>query len=303
MTVAIIGAGPAGLSAAVYAASEGLSVTVYEQSLTANGQAMQVGGQAATSSRIENFLGFPNGLSGADLATRAHQQATRLGAVFMNYGIQGVASDGDRRILLLEGGTYQVVDTVIIAVGVHYKRLGVLQDATNVHYGAATHLASKYAGMDVVVVGGANSAGQAALHLARYVNTVTMLVRGDGIERTMSDYLVKRIHDHPDIHVRTNTEIMGAGVSGDEVDNLTTTTGHVPSDALFVFIGATPLTTYFSVDKDERGFITTDHTFETSTPGVFAVGDVRAGSTKRVATAIGEGAQVVSQVHAYLDTL
>lgn len=309
MSVAIIGAGPAGLSAAVYAASEGLPVTVYEGATTpiyaAGGGTMQVGGQAATSSRIENFLGFPQGLSGADLATRAHQQAMRLGATFTNRDVVGIALNGERRILLLTDGTYDAADVVILAVGVQYRHLDAfMPDADNIHYGAATHLAPDYTGKDVVIVGGANSAGQAALHLSRYANTVTMLVRGDGIERTMSDYLVKRIHDNPDIHVRINTEITAAGVDGHGlVDNLTTTTGHVPTDGVFVFIGATPRSDAFAVDKDERGFITTDHMLQTSIPGIFAVGDVRAGSTKRVATAIGEGAQVISHVHTYLDTV
>lgn len=302
--VTIVGAGPAGLSAAVYAAGEGLDVTVYEHAVVPGGQDMQIGGQAATSSRIENFLGFPNGLSGADLAKRSYAQATRLGAQFIEGEIINILNNGERRILLHFDRTYHAADVVIIAVGVRYKRLEILDGAHNVHYGAATHLAPHYRGQDLVVVGGANSAGQAALHLARYARTVTMLVRGDGIERTMSNYLVQRIHAHPDIHVRTNTEITRMDVDHHEkVENLDTTTGHVPADAVFVFIGAVPRTEFFSLDKDRRGFIVTNGEFATSIPGVYAVGDVRAGSTKRVATAVGEGAQVISEIHTYLSTL
>ena len=332
--VAIIGAGPAGLAAAVYAASEGLSVVVIEAEV--------FGGQAGTTSLIRNYLGFPNGLSGADLAQRAYEQARSFGAQFLiaRKAID-LRTDGDERILTLEESS--AVDShrpvplvpvkvevrsraVVLATGVSYRRIGIESvDAfvgRGVFYGAATTEAPVMRGEEVFVVGGANSAGQAALHISRFAAKVTILVRGSSLAQGMSDYLVREIEASPNIAVRLNHEI--AGARGDQRlrslilrDRLLGSTEEVPAMAAFILIGATPRTAWLpsELERDDRGFILTgsrlssssadgkEFAFGTSLPGVFAVGDVRAGAAQRVASAVGEGSVAIRDVHEYLGRL
>ena len=330
----MIGAGPAGLAAAVYAASEGLPVVVIEAEV--------FGGQAGTTSLIRNYLGFPNGLSGADLAQRAYEQARSFGAQFLiaRKAID-LRVDGDVRILTLEEASG--VDShrplprvpvktevrsraVVLATGVSYRRIGIESvDAfvgRGVFYGAATTEAPAMRGEEVFVVGGANSAGQAALHISRFAAKVTILVRGSSLAQGMSDYLVREIEASPNIAVRLNHEV--AGARGDQRlrslilrDRLLGSTEEVPAMAVFILIGAAPRTDWLppELERDDRGFILTgsrlsssspdgkQFAFGTSLPGVFAVGDVRAGAAQRVASAVGEGSVAIRDVHEYLDAI
>lgn len=317
----IIGAGPAGLAAAVYGASEGLSTILVEREAA--------GGQAGMSSRIENYLGFPAGLSGSDLSRRAMTQARRFGAEFLLTHEVCALTDHDGVIgVTMSDGTEIRAHSVIIASGVSYRRLSVpgITELTGrgVYYGAATSETSSVRGEDIYIVGGANSAGQAAIHFATVARNVTLLVRGAGLSAGMSHYLTERIEQTPNIHVQANSEV--AEVIGDghlqSIVLKNTANGNldtVPAAALFVFIGAQPRTDWLdgSVERDEKGFILTGpdvtptarrksrrfdrdpYLLETSIPGVFAAGDVRRGSGKRVATAVGEGATAVISVWQY----
>ena len=321
--LAVIGAGPAGLAAAVYAASEGLATVVLEPEA--------IGGQAGTSSRIRNYLGFPTGVSGGDLALRAFTQAWNFGAEYV-YGnaATGLRTDGPDRVITLADGTEVRSRAVIIATGVSYRRLGIpALDAltgAGVFYGAATTEAAAMKGEEVFVVGGANSAGQAAVHLARYAARVTLLVRGPSLTESMSEYLIKEITGTPNITVRPNTAVTGGGGTGrleslTLQDRLSGTIETVPAEAVFVLIGAEPRTQWLpdAVVRDRWGFLVTGTDLladghppagwslsrspmflETSLPGVFAVGDVRRGSVKRVASAVGEGSIAIRLVHDYL---
>jgi thioredoxin reductase (NADPH) len=319
----IVGAGPAGLSAAVYGASEGLRTLVVEREA--------IGGQAGTSSLIRNYLGFPQGISGAELTNRAFDQAWLFGAQTC---IMREATDlrvnGLDRLLTLSDGREIVSRAVVLAMGASYQRLGILSlealVGAGVFYGSAVTEAQGMSGQQVFVAGGGNSAGQAALHLARYAERVTMLVRGDALAASMSDYLVKQIAAKNNIAVRTHTTIVGG--RGEQrleglviQDSSTGETLSVPADALFVLIGAQPHTDWLpaSIRRDQQGFILTGqdlrdggdqsegappqrspYLLETSMPGVFAVADVRHGSVKRVASAVGEGGIAVQLVHQYL---
>jgi thioredoxin reductase (NADPH) len=322
----VIGGGPAGLGAAVYGASEGLRTVLVERTST--------GGQAGQSSRIENYLGFPDGVSGAQLTDRARRQATKFGAeVLTARDVVGLEACGSARRVTFADGTFIDAHTVILATGVSYRRLDVpgLSELTGrgVYYGSALTEASACAGQDVYVVGGANSAGQAALYLSRYARSVTLLVRGPSLERSMSHYLIERITDHPSISVRTCTEIIGAA-GQDHLERLTLrdtargSTETVDAQWLYLFIGAEPLTDWLDgvAVRDPKGFLvagpdlspygerplgwTLDrmpYHLETSVPGVFVAGDARAESAKRVASAVGEGAMAVMLVHRYLEKL
>jgi thioredoxin reductase (NADPH) len=319
--VTIVGAGPAGLAAAVYSASEGLRTLVIE--------AIALGGQAGTSSMIRNYLGFPRGLSGRELTIRAYEQAWLFGAQFaFTRRATALRSDADGHRLMLDDGTRVKSRCVIIATGVSYRRLGVAAlDAltgSGVFYGAPVSEAAAMAGADVYLIGGANSAGQAAVHLAAYAKRVTMLVRGPALEEKMSDYLVREVRAVPNIRVRLNTRVVDGGGTGRLEylilqDQATAGPETVPAGALFVLIGATPHTEWLAgiLHRDRHGFILTgtdvpaaapgDRTsdrsplqLETSQPGVFAVGDVRHRSIKRVAAAVGEGAAAVQLVHQHL---
>jgi thioredoxin reductase (NADPH) len=321
--VLVIGAGPAGLAAAVYASSEGLQTMVLEPDIP--------GGQAGTSSLIRNYLGFQRGISGEDLAGRAVEQAWLFGADFvLSQAATGVRADGDHRVVRTTDGTEVAARTVVIATGVTWRRLGVpsLEShiGSGVFYGAAGAEARALVGQDVVVVGAGNSAGQAAVHLARYARSVTIVARGASLGATMSEYLVTVIGASENIRVLVRSEVVdGAGVDGltslTIADRATGEQRSLPAAALFVLIGAEPRTGWLagSVDLDDRGFVLTGRDLlvggtaspewplqrpplllETSLPGVFAAGDVRHRSMKRVAAAAGEGATAIQLVHDYL---
>ncbi len=320
----VIGAGPAGLAAAVYGASEGLHTAVIERDAP--------GGQAGQSARIENYLGFPNGLSGSDLSHRAVTQARRLGAeMILARGVVGLEQRGPVHAVRFDDGTEIDAKAVLVATGVSYRRLEApgLAELTGrgVFYGASANDSASTTGDDVFVVGAANSAGQAALHLARYAKRVVLVVRGDALEKSMSKYLVQRINVAENIEVLLETEIVrGRGVDHLEsltiIDRSTGIETEMDASWLFAFIGAQPRTEWLgtSIERDERGFILTGTEvstgpakrwpldrapmlLETSRPGVFAAGDARLASMKRVASAVGEGSIAVSLVHLYLETL
>jgi thioredoxin reductase (NADPH) len=318
--VVVVGAGPSGLAAAVYAASEGLDVLVVETS--------SPGGQAGSSSRIENYLGFPTGISGQELASRAYHQAEKFGAqVVVATGARKLTCDRKPYHLELEDGTRIPARTVIIATGAEYRRPEQLElrrfEGAGVYYGATFLEAQECREQEVVVVGGGNSAGQAAVFLAESAARVHLLVRGAGLAASMSRYLIRRIEDNPAIELRTHTEIVSLDGAGhlEAVgwrDGRTGETEVKPVRHVFVMTGARPATGWLNgcLALDEKGFIRTGadltredltaaewtlqrppHLLETSLPGVFAVGDVRAGNVKRVASAVGEGSIAVAFVH------
>lgn len=322
--VAVVGAGPAGLTAALYCASEGLSTIVVE--------AIAPGGQAGTSAHIENYPGFEQGISGAELATSIHAQASRLGAEIL-IGAELITAaptaQGTFTVDLTCGSVIEV-RTGVAATGVDYRRLeapGVERFVgAGIHYGSAPGEAAGLQGRDVIIVGGGNSAGQAALHMADHAPGVTVIVRRDDLDSSMSSYLVERINRHPRITVRTSSRvaeargdsrlrsIVVAGTGNDEVDEL-------PADAMFLLIGARPITIGLEgwIRRDEHGFLLTGQDvlagappgtwwnlprdpfpLESSQPGVFVAGDLRHGSIKRVASAVGEGAMAASLIHRHL---
>jgi thioredoxin reductase (NADPH) len=323
--VIIVGAGPAGLGAAVYAASEGLHTLMIDRHAT--------GGQAGTSSRIENYLGFPKGLSGAELAQRATAQAIRLGAEILTARVATkVRVEEPSRFVMLSDGAELGCKALIIATGVTVKRLdapGVERlTGAGVYYGTALTEAANYRGQHVFVVGGANSAGQGAMFFSRYASKVSMLVRGDGLAASMSQYLINQIANTPNIEVLTHTQVTEAhGDSRLEAITLQRGDGTqetLPAAALFLFIGAVPHSELAAgvVERNSAGFILTGqdlihdgkrplnwklkrdpYLLETSAPGIFAAGDIRQGAIRRVASAVGEGAVAVSLVHQYLRTV
>jgi thioredoxin reductase (NADPH) len=321
--VTVIGAGPAGLAAAVYGASEGLSTVVLEPEA--------IGGQAGTSSLIRNYLGFPSGVSGGDLAVRAYTQALSFGAEYV-YGnpASALRPDGAELVVTLADGSEVRSRAVIVATGVAYRRLGIpALDAltgAGVFYGAASSEAKAMKDREVFVAGGANSAGQAAVHLARYAAQVTVLVRGHSLADSMSEYLIREIESAPNIAVRPRVAVTGGGGPG-RLERLTVTdlesgaAETVPAAALFVLIGAEPRTQWLpdAVRRDQSGFVLTGSDLlqdgqpdeqwplrrppmllESSLPGLFAAGDVRHGSVKRVASAVGEGSIAIRLVHDHL---
>jgi thioredoxin reductase (NADPH) len=322
--LAIYGAGPAGLSAAVYAASEGLKTVVIER--------FAVGGQAASSPKIENYLGFPEGVSGAELADKARRQAERFGAEILiaREGVRGDISKG-RVTGVLDDGTRIVARTAICATGVEYHKLEVEGEerfrGAGLYYGAGASEAELCANEHVIIVGGGNSALQAALHFARYARRVSVVVRGKSLKSTASEYLIDRIQASPNVHVLTNSQVSALhGESCLEAVTLTHmdtgTTERIETRWLFVCIGGRPNTDWAieaGVIRDEAGYLVTGpdlakdghrpdgwpldrdpYFFETNLPGLFAAGDVRHGSIKRCASAVGEGAMTVTLVHRYL---
>jgi thioredoxin reductase (NADPH) len=320
--VTVVGAGPAGLSAAVCSASEGLRTLLLEP--------RNFGGQASSTSMIRNFLGFPRGVTGRQLTRLATGQAMLFRTTLVFDAATGLAVDGGRRILTLDGGGQVSSAAVVIGVGVEYRRLptaGVDELlGAGVFYGAAVSEAPAMGGQRVFVVGAGNSAGQAAVHLSKFAKHVTILVRGPSMSATMSDYLIKEIAVARNITVRLNTQITGAG-GGGRLEYLTLTdattgqTDTVAAAALFILIGARPNTDWLAdtIQRDEHGFVMTGtdllrdgtlpagwpvrrppYPMETSVPGVFAVGDVRYGSVTRVASAVGAGSIAVQSVHRYL---
>ncbi len=320
--LAILGGGPAGLAAAVYGASEGLHTVLIEREAP--------GGQAGMSSRIENYLGFPSGLSGGDLARRAVVQAQRFGVEILAQEAMSIRVEGPYRIVKLGDGCEISCHAMMIATGVQWRRLeaeGVdrLQGA-GVYYGGGATEALSCKGEIVYVVGGANSAGQAAMNFARYADKVVMLIRGESLASTMSQYLIEQIQRTPNIHLWAHASV--AEVHGnehlEEISILCSDSGkveRVPANAMFIFIGAMPRTDWLSgvVERDDRGFILTGpdlmldrkhpkgwtldrdpFLLESNIPGIFAVGDVRHGSVKRVASGVGEGSVAVQFIHQYL---
>ncbi len=324
--LAIVGGGPAGLGAAVYGASEGLRTVLVERLAT--------GGQAGQSSRIENYLGFPNGVSGDQLTDRARRQATRFGAEMLTArGVTGLERRGSAHVLQFDDGSRIAAHAIVLATGVSYRRLeaaGVDDFAgRGVYYGAAAVEAPHCRGQDVYIVGGANSAGQAAVFLSRQARTVTLLVRGSSLDASMSHYLIKQLSEIDNVKVRTGITVLGAK-GGDHLeqievqDETTEVTETLRTSWLFVFIGAAPLTDWLDgvVARDRRGFVLAGPDLlvdgkrpagwsldrdpwhlETNVPGVFVAGDVRSESVKRVASAVGEGAMAVTLVHRYLERL
>ncbi len=320
--MAIIGGGPAGLAAAVYGASEGLHTVMIEREAP--------GGQAGMSSRIENYLGFPAGLSGGDLARRAMVQAQRFGVEILSQEAVGVRTEGPYRIIKFADNNEISCHALMIATGVQWRRLeapGIdrLRGA-GVYYGGGATEALSCKGEIVYVVGGANSAGQAAMNFAKYAERVVILVRGESLSSTMSQYLIDQVKEMPNIQLWTHASV--AEAHGDthleEISVLCSDTGkveRVPASAMFIFIGALPRTDWLAsvVERDERGFILTGpdlirdgqrpkgwaldrdpFLLETNVPGLFAVGDVRHGSVKRVASGVGEGSVAVQFIHQYL---
>jgi thioredoxin reductase (NADPH) len=322
----IVGAGPAGLGAAVYGGSEGLRTALIEREAT--------GGQAGTSSRIENYLGFPRGLSGADLARRATAQASRFGVeILTTQEVAKVRVDGLYRIAVLGDGSELSCKAMVIASGVTTRTLDVpgVEKLTGagIYYGAALTEAAHYRGRHVFVIGGANSAGQGAVFFSRYASQVTMLVRGSALSRGMSHYLINQISETPNIEVCLETEVLEAH-GENHLEAITTInrksgeTQKLPADALFAFVGAAAHTDMVAgvVERNNAGFILTGpdlirdgkrpanwslkrdpYLLETSVPGIFAAGDVRQGAIRRVASAVGEGAVAVSLLHQYLNTV
>jgi thioredoxin reductase (NADPH) len=303
--VVIVGAGPAGLAAAVYASSEGLDALVVERE--------SIGGQAGSSTRIRNYLGFSRGLSGAGLAQRAYQQAWVFGATFLlTRAVEQVKLGEAGYEIAISGDTRVETRSVILATGVTYRRLDVPTlaefEGMGVHYGSSPSEARQFTGGSVYVVGGANSAGQAAVHLARYAASVTLVIRGASLSASMSQYLLDEIGGKENIHLRVQTEVIDAGGDG-RLERLTLRGPDgdetVAADALFILIGAQPGAEWLpdEIERDERGFVMAGATYETSLPGVFAIGDVRSGSVKRVASAVGEGSVVIQHVHRYLESV
>jgi thioredoxin reductase (NADPH) len=320
----VIGGGPAGLGSAVYGASEGLRTVLVERQAT--------GGQAGQSSRIENYLGFPDGVSGAQLTDRARRQAAKFGAeVLSARDVVALEARGSARVVRFGDGSEIAAHSVVLATGVSYRSLnapGVAElTGRGVYYGSAATEAPACAGTDVYIVGGANSAGQAAVFFSRHAKSVTLLVRGPSLEALMSYYLIRQLDEIDNVSVRTRTEVVEA--LGDEhLERLVLSSGEtgeqetVDSGPMFIFIGAAPRTDWLDgvVVRDHRGFVRTGpdlltegkppagwplprepYYLESSVPGVFVAGDVRAESVKRVASAVGEGAMAVTLVHRYLE--
>jgi thioredoxin reductase (NADPH) len=324
--LAIYGAGPAGLSASVYAAADGLRTILVER--------WALGGQAGSSSRIENYLGFPEGISGAELAERAREQAHKFGVEIL-LARQGVRAELDPAkgigVGYLEDGTRVVAHASLCATGVEYRRLGLPNEdrflGAGVYYGAGASEASLTKGQDVYVVGGGNSAGQAVMHFSQFARHITMVVRADSLKCTLSQYLIDRIHATPNVEVRTHAEVVA--LHGDQLleevtltDRQTNRKWNARTHWLFVCIGGKPQTDWardVGIMRDEAGYLLTGpdllrdrerpanwkldrdpYYLETNVPGVFAAGDVRSGSIKRCASAVGEGSMAVAFVHRYL---
>jgi thioredoxin reductase (NADPH) len=308
--VVIVGGGPAGMAAAVYAASEGLSALLVEREAP--------GGQAGTSSRIENYLGFPFGVSGDELAARALQQARRLGAeIVVTRSVERI--DADSRTLVLDGESTIGARTIVLALGVSWRKLAVegLERLTGlgVYYGASRSEAPATQGRDIFLIGAGNSAGQAALFFARYARSVTLIVRGDALAKRMSHYLIRQLDTKPNIRIALHSRVVA--VHGQDqleaveiVDDRNGVRERRDAGALFVFIGADAASDWLptQIARDARGYVRTGagvaasgRLLETSVPGIFAVGDIRAGSVKRVAAAVGDGSLAIAFVRQHLE--
>jgi thioredoxin reductase (NADPH) len=314
--LAIIGGGPAGLAAAVYGASEGLSTVLFEREAP--------GGQAGTSPRIENYLGFPFGISGGELANRALQQARRFGAdIVVTRTVESL--DVAAHELLLDGGAKFHAKTIIIATGVQWRQLDVPSldrlRGRGVYYGAAPGEARSVMGQDIYLIGGGNSAGQAAINFSNFANSVTLLVRGESLSSSMSYYLIEQLRMKSNVRVQTLSQVVDAygedHLEAIAVSDATGKTNRAKTSALFILIGADAETHWLpsQIDRDARGYVVTGpavaksehwpgerdpYLLETTVPGIFAVGDVRAGSVKRVAASVGEGSMAIALVHQHL---
>ncbi|HEY7273459.1 MAG TPA: FAD-dependent oxidoreductase [Actinoplanes sp.] len=320
--LAIVGGGPAGLAAGVYGASEGLDTLIIEREAP--------GGQAGTSSMIRNYLGFPRGIGGLELAQKATEQAWLFGAALIGNAVTGLRPAGSHHVLTFADGGETCSRAVVLATGISYRRLGLpgldRLSGAGVFYGAGVAEARSVGGLEVFIVGAGNSAGQAALHFAKHAAHVTIVMRGRSLTASMSDYLIKEIAGTANIVVRPRTEVTALD-GGSRLEGLTLRNPdgsvHVRADALFIMIGAKPLTDWLpgGMERDNHGFVVTGRDLlrtgrtpapwpldrppfesETSIPGVFAVGDLRSGSVKRVAAAVGAGSAVVQYVHEYLRT-
>jgi thioredoxin reductase (NADPH) len=317
--VVIIGGGPAGLAAAVYGGSEGLRTVMIEREAP--------GGQAGTSSRIENYLGFPGGISGSDLANRAFQQAKRFGTrIVVTRSVESIEPTSEGQLVHLDGGDVVKTKTIVLATGVTWRRLQAEGAerlvGRGVYYGAARTEALGVRGRDVFLIGGGNSAGQAAMFFSNYARNVTLLVRGTSLEKSMSHYLIEQLASKKNISVETQTTVAAVGGEA-HIETISTRdekTGVITerhADALFSFIGADADTAWLGdeIERDKLGYVLTGrdiagwnfsrppYSLETSVPGVFAVGDVRSTSIKRVAAGVGEGSVVIALIHQYLEAL
>jgi len=293
--VIIVGAGPAGVSAGIFAASEGLRTLIVEHK--------RVGGQSMASPQIENFYGFPDGITGLELAERGKRQALRLGAHLQIGDVERLTPTKTRYSVALRDGTHLFAPAIVVATGLTFRKLTIPgADCKQVYYGAEPFLFQRFDGRKVAIVGAGNSAGQAAENLAAR-NHVSVLVRGSRVEDSMSDYLVRKVKKHPNIDLRLNTQVNGFHLT--ERGNLRgvdTTAGKIDACACFVFVGMTPDTGWCGagVLKDAKGFVQVDSKFMTSQPGVFAIGDAKANSRSRIAVAVGEGSLVIGHVQDYL---
>jgi thioredoxin reductase (NADPH) len=316
--VVVIGGGPAGLASAVYGGSEGLATILIEQDAP--------GGQAGTSSRIENYLGFVSGISGGELAHRALQQAKRLGAeIVVTRSAREVRPDGSGFVVVLDGGAEIRARSIVLATGVAWRKLPTPGlDACvgrGIFYGASRGEAYSVRGKDIFLVGGGNSAGQAAMFFSSYARSVTILIRGSGLERTMSQYLIEQLRAVANITVENHTTLEAVGGDGrlEQIVTRSSLSGRQqerPAHALFIFIGADAETAWLpeALERDQHGYIRTGrdiedwrlarkpYPLETSIPGIFAAGDVRSSSVKRVASSVGEGSIVISYIHQYLES-
>lgn len=298
----VIGGGPAGFAAAVGAATEGLEVMLISETM---------GGQAGTSSRIENYLGFPEGISGPNLLQRAYKQAQKFGAVIHQGNVVSVDKHGDVFEVRLGNSERVFAKSIVIACGAHYNRLGIGKhfEGHGIHYAATPQeIRNSHNRKSAVVIGGGNSAGQAAMYLSQHCTQVDILVRGHKLSETMSHYLWNRVKEQPNVTInhRAETHFIYGDVHVEGIDwqNLDTTEIiHRDVSDIYVMIGATPNCTFAGslVESDEKGFIKTDSNFQTNTPGLYAVGDIRSGNVKRVANAAGEGAAAIAHVFAYLN--
>lgn len=294
--LAIVGGGPAGLSAAIYAGSEGLSTVILDRLPV-------LGGQAGTAMMIKNLMGFPSGITGKQLVQKAEHQARSFGVKCHQDQVDRLAKDGSTFVLQLASGKVMDCRAVLLSTGVQWRKLSIpgSENVFGLFYGADRSDLPRWTGKTVAIVGGANSAGQAALAFSDYAARVDLLSRS-ALSKSMSDYLIKAIKKSDKINVREGCELVSLSQDGSRVISSLTTSDTVIYDGVFCFIGAEPKTSWIPVVKDDHGFIVCNvGTLESSLSGVYVAGDVRSGSTKRVGAALGDGAQAISHIHSFLN--